>query len=301
MKKWLLLMRAPFLVLTPMLAFMGTAIAWWFNDAFNLGYALLAFVGMLLAHISVNVLNEWFDYRSGVDFETIKTPFSGGSGALPSGLLKPNQALWLGIGSLLLIIPIGIFFLINAGLGLLPLLLVAAASIILYTPLILKMGWPEWAPGIGFGTLPILGFYFVQTGEYTMPAVIASIPIGILAHNLLLINELPDVEADTKFGRRNLPIVIGKSKASMVYSVLTVIVYLWVIGSVVAGWVTGTDVMPAWCLIALVTLPFAIKAIKGSRQSDDMSRLVPALASNVITFLATTLLLGVGYILAGAL
>jgi 1,4-dihydroxy-2-naphthoate octaprenyltransferase len=155
--------------------------------------------------------------------------------------------------------------------------------------------------GIGFGALPILGFYFVQTGEYTMPAIIASIPIGILGHNLLLINELPDVDADKKAGRRNLPIVIGKSKASLVYSMLTVVVYLWIIGGVVATWITGNDVIPAYCLIALITIPFAIKAIKGSRQYDDMSLLVPALASNVATFLITTLLLGVGYVLAGAL
>jgi 1,4-dihydroxy-2-naphthoate octaprenyltransferase len=241
------------------------------------------------------VLNEYFDYRSGVDLETIKTPFSGGSGALPDGLLKPKQALWLGLTCLVLIIPIGIYFVINTGWGLLPLLLIAAACILLYTPLILKMGWPEWAPGIGFGLLPILGFYFIQTGEYSITAIVASIPVGILAHNLLLINELPDIEADKKAGRRNLPIVIGKSKASIVYSVLTVIVYLWIISSVIA------EVMPVYCLLALLTLPFAIKAIRGSRQYNDMSKLVPALASNVLVFLVTMLLLGIGYILAGAL
>jgi 1,4-dihydroxy-2-naphthoate octaprenyltransferase len=294
LKRWLLIMRAPFLALPPMLAFMGTSIAWWHDGVFNLGYALLSFVGMLLAHISVNVLNEYFDYISGVDLETIKTPFSGGSGALPAGLLKPRQALWLGLACLLLIIPIGIFFTIEVGWGLLPLLLIAAICIVLYTPLILKMGWPEWAPGIGFGVLPILGFYFVQTGEYSMPAIVASVPIGILAHNLLLINELPDVEADKKAGRRNLPIVIGSSKASIVYSVLTVIVYLWIIGSVIA------EVMPTYSLLALLTLPFAIKAIRGSRHYNDMSKLVPALASNVLVFLVTMLLLGIGYILAGA-
>jgi len=278
-----------------MLAFLGTSIAWWHDGIFNLNYALLAFVGMLLAHVSVNVLNEYFDYRSGIDLETIKTPFSGGSGILPAGLLKPRQALWLGLACLIMIIPIGIFFTLEVGWGLLPLLLIAASCIVLYTPLILKMGWPEWAPGIGFGVLPILGFYFVQAGEYTIPAIVASIPVGILAHNLLLINELPDVEADKKAGRRNLPIVIGKSKASIVYSVLTVMVYLWIIGSVIA------EVMPIYCLISILTLPFAIKAIQGSRQYDDMSKLVPALASNVLVFLVTMLLLGIGYILAGAL
>ena len=114
MKKWLLVIRAPFLPLSVVLAFLGTCIAWYYGD-FHLGYALLAFFGLLLAHISVDVLNEYFDYKSGVDFKTQKTPFSGGSGALPSGLVTPKQALWLGIGSLLAIIPIGIYFTIVQG------------------------------------------------------------------------------------------------------------------------------------------------------------------------------------------
>ncbi|GAI31321.1 unnamed protein product, partial [marine sediment metagenome] len=58
-----------------------------------------AFIGLLLAHISVNVLNDYFDYRSGIDLEAKRTPFSGGSGILPAGLLKPGQVLWLGLVS----------------------------------------------------------------------------------------------------------------------------------------------------------------------------------------------------------
>jgi len=138
-----------------------------------------------------------------------------------------------------------------------------------------------------------MGAYFVQAGEYTWPLVIASVPSFILVHNLLFINEFPDVEADRKGGRRTTPIVIGKAKASIVYSALTIAVYLWIIGGVIAR------VMPIYCLIALLTLPFAIKAIRGSMQYNDMSKLVPALANNVLVILITQLLLGVGYILAG--
>jgi 1,4-dihydroxy-2-naphthoate octaprenyltransferase len=295
MKKWLMVIRAPFLLLPIVLALLGSAIAWyWYKppDTFNVWYAVLAFVGILLAHVSVNVLNEYFDYRSGVDLRTQRTPFSGGSGALPQELLTPRQALWLGVGSLVIIVPLGIYFTVVTGLALLPLLIVAAALVIFYTPVILKMGWPEWAPGVGLGSLPVLGAFFIQTGEYTLPAVIASIPSGILVHNLLLLNEFPDVEADKSANRRTLPIVIGKRKAALFYSVMTILVYLWIIGWVIAG------EMPAFSLLGLLTLPLAARAILGSMKYDDMSKLGPAMAANVMVILLTQLLMGIGYILA---
>lgn len=291
LKIWFLETRPQFLLLSVVLAFLGTCLAW-YDGAFHLGYAVLAFVGLLLAHISINVLNDYFDYRSGIDLATKRTPFSGGSGILPAALLKPRQVFWLGMSSFLLAGAIGIYFVMVRGWFLLPLLLVGAICIFLYTPVITKLGWPEWAPGVGMGTLPVLGAYFVQTGVYTLPAVIAAIPSGILVHNLLLLNEFPDTEADKGAGRRTLPIVMGKKGAGIVYSVLTVIVYLWIIGAVVAGQ------MPVFCLIGLLTLPLAIKAIQGALKHQDMSRLVPAMANNVLVVLLTQLLLGIGYILA---
>jgi len=295
LKIWFLETRPQFLLLSVVLAFLGTSIAW-YDGAFHLGYALLAFVGLLLCHISINTLNDYFDYRSGIDLEVKRTPFSGGGGMLPAGLLKSRQVFWLGLASLLLAVPIGVYFVVTLDRGwlLLPLLLIAAVCIVLYTPFILKTRWPEWAAGLGLGTLPVLGVYFVQTTAY-LPAIVASIPSGILVHNLLLLNEFPDTEADKKAGRKTLPITMGKAKASIVYSVLTVIVYLWIIGGVVAG------LMPPFSLIALLTLPLAIKAIQGARKHQEITRLMPAMANNVLVVLLTQLLLGIGYILARVL
>jgi len=197
------------------------------------------------------------------------------------------------MSSFLLAVVIGIFFLVTKGWLLLPLLLLAAVCVLFYTPVILKTPWPEWAAGLGLGTLPILGLYFVQSAQYTWHAVIASIPSGILVHNLLLLNEFPDVEADGQAGRRTLPIILGGARASLIYSGFSIAVYLWVIGWVSAG------VMPVFCLISLLTIPFALKAIKGSRRHQDMAQLVPAMASNVLVVLVTQLLLGIGYILGG--
>ena len=294
LKIWFLETRPQFLLLSVVLAFLGTCIAW-YDGAFHLGYALLAFAGLLFCHISVNVLNDYFDYRSGIDLGVKRTPFSGGSGILPSALLKPRQVLWLGLTSFLLAIPIGVYFIVTLDRGwqLLPLLLIAAVCILLYTPVILKLGWPEGVPGVGLGALPVLGAYFVQTTAYTLPAVVASIPSAILVHNLLLLNEFPDTEADKKAGRKTLPITMGKARASILYSILTLIVYLWIIGGVVAR------LMPPFCLIALLTLPLAVKAIQGALKHQEITKLVPAMANNVLVVLLTQFLLGIGYILAG--
>ena len=146
LKIWFFETRPQFLLLSVVLAFLGTCIAW-YDGFFHLGYALLAFIGLLLTHISVNVLNDYFDYKSGVDLATKRTPFSGGSGMLPAALLKPGQVFRLGLGSFLLAAPIGIYFVIARGWLLLPLLLIAAICILLYTPFIHRLRWPEWSPG----------------------------------------------------------------------------------------------------------------------------------------------------------
>jgi 1,4-dihydroxy-2-naphthoate octaprenyltransferase len=245
--------------------------------------------------VSVNVINDWFDFKSGIDQKTQRTPFSGGSGILPARMLSTRQVFWLGVGAFAVIVPIGIYFVIITSWSLLPLLVIAALCIFAYTPFVLKTRSPEWAAGLGLGTLPILGMYFVQANQYTVPAIIASIPSGFLVYNLLLLNEFPDVEADRSAGRRTLPITEGRDRASLVYAATTLAVYAWVAGAVAFGQ------MPAFSLIALLTFPLAIKAIQGSRKSEDLSKLVPAMGSNVMVVLLTQLLLGVGYILDKAI
>ncbi|OGN91280.1 MAG: hypothetical protein A2Z75_01000 [Chloroflexi bacterium RBG_13_50_10] len=291
LKVWFLETRPQFLLLSVVLAFLGTSMAW-HDGAFHLGHAILAFIGLLLCHISVNVLNDYYDYKSGIDLKTRRTPFSGGSGFLPAASLKPEHVFWFGLACFLLAVPIGIYFVLASGWLLLPLLVIGAVCILFYTPLLTRLRWPEWAPGAGLGALPVLGAYFVQTGEYTISAVVASIPSAILVHNLLFLNEFPDTDADKTAGRKTLPITLGKTRASIIYSALTGIVYLWIIGWVAAG------LMPVFCLIALATLPLAVRAIQGALKYQDESKLMPAMGNNVLVVLLTQLLLGIGYLLA---
>jgi 1,4-dihydroxy-2-naphthoate octaprenyltransferase len=291
MNKWMRVIRTPFLLLPPALAVLGTCAAW-YDGYFHFGHAFLAFFGLLLAHISVNVLNEYYDFHSGVDFKTSRTPFSGGSGAMPEGLVSSRQALILGWTALLVNVPIGIYFSLVKSWALLPLLIVGALTIVLYTPFLLKMGYPEWAPGLGLGGLPVLGIYFVQTGQYTLTALAAAIPPYLLVHNLLLLNEFPDIEADKTSGRRSLPIAAGRKTAAVLYSVFNVLVYVWIGAAVLLGW------MPVPVLLGWLTIPFAVKGIKGALNSTKPELLMPGMGANVMMVLLTQVMMGVGFVLA---
>ncbi len=289
--------RIPFLILALILGILGAAIAWYeyrlFGSPFNFGYAVLATFGLLVAHAAVNIFNDYFDARSGLDYKTDRTPFSGGSGAAPTGLLTVPQVLWLGIICFIVLVPIAAFFIWKAGWMLLPLLVLAVLLIIFYTPLILRMGYPEWSAGLGLGILPVMGAYFVHAGAYSSGAFIASMPSFFLVHNLLLLNEFPDAEADVTVKRRTLPIIAGKKKAAYFFSLFTVLVYLWVV------WAVVYHFMPVFTLLSLLTLPIAFQVIKGSFQYDNRPAFLKAMGQNVLLVLSTQALVAAGYILSG--
>ena len=294
LKVWFLETRPSFLLLVPVCVFTGVAASLYDGYPFRPLYFALAFIGALFAHISVNVLNEYSDYRTGIDSRTQRTPFSGGSGLLPAGLLKPGQALMLGLGSLAVVVAIGIYFAVIYTWVILPLGIVGVLIILLYTPYLTRLpGITELVgPGLGFG-LMVLGMYVTQSGDYRVSSVLVSLVAGLLIANLLLINEFPDVEADRPAGRKHLPIIIGRAKSAWVYCAIAVLAY----AVIVIGAAIGS--LPLWALLGLATLPLGLKAMTGAlKHHSDMPRLIPALGMNVMSVLLTPTLMSVGIIIA---
>ncbi len=287
---WLIEIRPRFLLISVALALLGTSIAWR-NGFFNFSYAVLAFIGLVLWQISVQVLNDYFDYKSGVDLKTHRTPFTGGSGILPAHLLKPVSVLKFGLLSFALALPIWAYLIIVKGLLLLPIIGVGAVCVLIYTPFLTRWRLGELSSALGMGILPTLMFYFVQTGGYSAEAVVAAIPAGILIFDVHLLNEFPDVEADKTGGDRTLPIILGRAKAAWLYLAGTAVVYAWSIAWAAAG------VMPLSTLISLVTIPFALWAIKGALNYHSNASFTPALWANALFGLFTVTLLASGYIL----
>jgi 1,4-dihydroxy-2-naphthoate octaprenyltransferase len=293
LKVYFLETRPQFLTLSLVLVILGTAMAF-YDGIFHPLHTLLVLVGLLLVHIGVNTLNDYFDYKSGIDLKTQRTPFSGGSGVLVAGGLSAKSVFWFGTISFILAIPIGVYFILTVGWLLLPIFIAGTLLVFFYNTFFAKIGFgaPEFCAGLGMGTLPVLGIYIILTQGFSYPALYATIPSGILVCNLLLLNEFPDVEADKIGKRKTLPIILGKDQAARVYTALTVLVYMWIILGVTL------QIMPPFTLIALLTLPVALKAIGGAFAHKDVDKMIPAQGANVMVVLFTQFLLGIGFILA---
>jgi len=287
-------MRIPFLVLNPVCVALGAATAVFSGITINYLYLFLALIGAMTAHISVNALNEYSDFKSGLDLNTQRTPFSGGSGTLPKSPEKANIALITGVATLVITILIGIYFLYVWGVWILPLGLLGVVVIVVYTDWITRSPFLCLiAPGLGFGTMMVMGTTFVLTGNYSWEAFFASLVPFFLVSDLLLLNQFPDVEADKNVGRNHLPILIGRKKSAIIYTVFLAGTYL----SVVLGFIL--DILPGLSLLALGTIILAIPVAMGAlKHSDDMDKLIPYMGKNVVINILTPVLLAIGLVVS---
>ncbi len=292
LRTWFQETRPSFLLLTPISFSVGLASAY-IDGSFHALRALLGLVGVMLAHISINVINDYFDYKSGLDLKTKPTPFSGGSGMLPSGRLEAKDVYRFALGSLIVGSGIGFYFVLTTGWMLLPLIAAAAISIYFYTP-----GFSHWyvgeiITGLNFGPLMVLGGYFIMTGRYSVEALSAGIIPGILVGTLLFLNEFPDVEADRAVGRKNVVMSLGLEKASKLYAVLIASTYVWVVSSIIS------NLMPITSLVVFLTLPVALKAVRGTlKHYDEIELLIPAMGANVMLVLSMTGMTTIGLLLS---
>ena len=283
-------MRLPFVVLTPACVLLGLGTAIWSSGRVNSLYFILALIGAICAHISVNAFNEYFDFRSGLDSRTERTPFSGGSGTLPQRPNLARQALGTALFTFAITGLIGIYFLRVRGLSLLPLGILGLLAVVAYTPRLARD--PVLcliAPGLGFGTLMVMGTHFVLTGKYSGVAFFASLVPFFLVSDLLLLNQFPDVEADRSVGRRHFPIVIGRRASSLIYGAFLLSAYLAIILGVCLGY------LPSTSLIGVVTIVIAAPTGVGAyRYAEDVQQLTPYLGLNVIINIATPVLVAIG-------
>lgn len=282
-------MRVPFLVLTPICVFLGLSTVVANNTDISLFLLFLALLGALLAHISVNTLNEYLDFKSGLDLITTKTPFSGGSGALPQNPEMAGTVLTIGTTSLLATLLIGSFFLWKYGIDIAPLGLAGLVLIITYT------GWLNKhpflcliAPGIGFGFLMVVGTQFVLQGEYVVLSWLIALVPFFLVNNLLLLNQYPDIEADASVGRKHFPIVYGVNRSNMVYGFFALATTVIIVSYVVFGH------LPVLSLIALLPMPLAFFSLFGAvKHGATIGNFPQYLRANVMVALLTPLLLGI--------
>ncbi|WP_019675964.1 prenyltransferase [Arsukibacterium perlucidum] len=287
--------RVNFLSLTLVCIALAAGASWHAGHLLSPGLLTLVTAMGLCAHISVNALNEYLDFKSGLDFLTNRTPFSGGSGTLIQHPAAANLALTLAIVSMLLLIAGGLY--LSYQLNWQPLLIGIPGVALIYGYTRHINRWPLLcllAPGIGFGIFMTLGSYWVLAGSVSATAWLLAFIMTLLISNLLLLNQFPDVEADRQVGRRHLPIVIGRRHSASVYTLLLLLSYLLLLAGVIS------NILPWQCLLALLTLGLVAKLLPGLfRFADKPQQLQPYLGLNVLLCHLYPLLLLAGLLWAG--
>ena len=284
-------MRVPFLVLTPVCVFLGASTVTTSETSISL--LLLVLLGALLAHISVNALNEYSDFKSGLDLATTRTPFSGGSGALPENPEMSGAVFAVGAVSLMLTLTIGGFFVWKYGAGIVPIGVTGMVLIVTYTDWINRYPFLcLLAPGIGFGFLMVVGTQFVLQGEYVPLSVLVAVIPFFLVNNLLLLNQYPDIVADASVGRNHFPIAYGVSLSNLAYALFALATTASIIIYVLLGY------LPAISFIALLPMPLAFFALYGAiKYRENIGSYPHYLGANVGVAILVPLLLGLSIII----
>ena len=255
LSSWLRAIRIRFLLASIIAVSTGLAISWWTGNSIAIFDAILTFLGVLALHASVDLLNDYWDFKRGIDSKTVKTKMSGGSGVLPEGLLDPKHVYRAGIIFLIIGALIGTYFVVTDGIIIGVILAFAILSIYFYSTKIVNWGLAEVFVTIK-GTLIVIGTCYIQTSQINESMVLGGIVVGVLSSFVLFITSFPDYDIDKAKGRKTLVISLGLKRSCTVFWLFPIIVYTLTIVSVIL------DVFPLFCISILLTFPLIIKSGK---------------------------------------
>lgn len=274
---WLRAIRVKFLLASVIAVSLGLSLAWHSGHPIDILHAILTFAGVISLHASVDLLNDYWDFKRGIDTKTKRTKMSGGTGVLPEGLLTPKSVYIVGIAFLILGAIIGIYFVIIFGITIGLILGFAILSVIFYSTKIVNWGLAEVFVTIK-GTLIIIGTYYIQSQSIDDFTILAGIVVGVLSSLVLFVTSIPDHDVDKEKGRRTLIIIFGKANAVKTFLIFPVLAY----GIIIYGVVSG--LFPIYSLIVLLAKPFLILAILHLKDLEKSENILLSSMTNTLYF-----------------
>ena len=273
---WLRAIRVRFLLASVIAVSLGLSLTWWNSGSIDIFQAILTMSGVIALHASVDLLNDYWDFKRGIDTKTKRTSMSGGTGVLPDGLLKPKSVYNAGIFFLVIGGLIGGYFVGLHGVVIGVILTFAIISIYFYSTKIVNWGLAEIFVAIK-GTLIVMGTYYIQNSDLTDISIMSGIVVGSLSSLVLFVTSFPDHDADKEKGRRTLVILLGRKNATSIYYIFPIVSYGVIIGCVIMS------MIPVFCLISLVAIPVAINSIKKLKSSiSSEEKIIPAMSSTLL-------------------
>jgi 1,4-dihydroxy-2-naphthoate octaprenyltransferase len=268
----------------------GTALAG-FGHVFHPLRFLAALLGAIFIQVGTNLSNDYSDARRGADADDRLGPVRVTAG----GLVPPRQVLVATYVSFGLAVLAGVYLVVVAGW----LLLVIGAASILAGVLYTGGPRPYGYEGLGelfvflfFGVVAVAGSYFVQVKHLDWEAFALSVPVGLLAAAILVVNNIRDIDSDRRASKRTLAVRLGRAKTRWMFAGIVYLAFLlapitWVFGPV-----------KPWVMLTWLALPLAASLVRTVRTRTDGPSLNSALARSGMLQLAFCVLLSAGLLLS---
>jgi 1,4-dihydroxy-2-naphthoate octaprenyltransferase len=257
LKIWFLATRPWSFTMTAISVGVGGAVAA-LDGAFDVWLFLLTLVGAVCVHGATNLINDYFDYKSGVDRPgaptTLYRPHP-----LVQGLISPQAVLWVSAGLYAIAAIIGLALIVLKGAGLLWFILLGAIASFFYTagPIKYKyLALGELSVFLMWGPVIVGGTYFVQRGSLSPDAVLISVPFGLLVALVLLANNLRDIDYDRSAGIATLGTLLGQQKTRVLYQGLILLAYLAI------ALLIALKILSPWGLLVFFSAPVAFRLIR---------------------------------------
>lgn len=268
-KYWTGLLRFPLIATSTIPVVLGISYAQYTGIPINLIIGALTIIGLLLLQIGINLIHDYYDAISLNDAYKFQSSFTGGSNYIQHGISSPINIFTTGLVLVLIGGSIGIYLnTYQEGNVIILLGSFGALLAIFYSANPLKLshkGFGELITLIIYGILPTIASYYLQVGTLTNfnELMLLSLPIGILAALIVLINNLHDFEADVLVNKRTLVVRIGKKWSIQAYRVLMVLSFAMVIAFIL------NNILPVSSLIYLISLPIGIYTMLKLNSSTD--------------------------------
>jgi 1,4-dihydroxy-2-naphthoate octaprenyltransferase len=226
---------------------------------FDLLLWLMVTVGLLFAHATNNLVNDFTDHLKGVDKDNyFRAQY--GPQPLEHGLMTRGQVLLYTAVTGLIALGAGAILVAVRGEATLALLGIGVFFVLFYTWPLKYIGMGEVAVILVWGPLMVGGGYYVITGEVSLPVILASLPVALAATTVLFGKHIDKLGADAAKGIRTMPVLLGETHARHATIVMLTLQYLLVIALVLSGYLS-------WLLLAIfAALPWYVRAVRVFRQ-----------------------------------
>lgn len=276
MKSIRLLLRAtrfPYIVASLVPAGIGASLAQKQMALFSPLLLAITMVGIGSAHLAVNLFNDFFDYKCGVDYPHPPKQFHGGSQIIQEGLMSEQTVFILGCKMGIIAVLCGLILGAFSGAAVLWFALGGGLLGFFYSapPFLLSWrGLGEIATGICFGPLAVCGSFYVQTRYVSPDSFIISLVPGLLITSLLLVNQYPDRITDRNAGKHTLTVRMGPwNSFYLLCSLISVAYLLLALRSMISNWEFSYLAMAGF-LPAIGALFWIYRSLRGANTNSTI-------------------------------